>query len=188
MPCKIRTSLLLVTFCLSMDNLDGSSSSEKTYSSSDSENKNPVHGKSKVEEPKQKSRQLQYYHRKTGGKVKRKYTPFRDQENPSRQLKRYHGVAEACSTLPASMDTTGSVERVSETNINEELQIGTTVEILDEETEISRNNFEDEAAFNTSTTSSSEEESDKSFSDTEDTCSVSETESEEWDSDPEEMP
>jgi len=35
-----------------MDNLDSSSSSEKTYSGSESENKNPEHGKSKVEEPK----------------------------------------------------------------------------------------------------------------------------------------
>ena len=101
-----------------MDNLDGSSSSEKTSSSSDSENENPVHGESKVEETKQKSRQLQYYHRKTGGKMKRKYTLFRDQENPSRQLKRYHGVVrEACSTLPASMNTAGSAERISETNM-----------------------------------------------------------------------
>lgn len=168
-----------------MDNLDGSSSSEKTYSSSDSENESPVHGESKVGEPKQKSRQLQYYHRKTKGKMKRKYTPFRDQENPSRQLKRYHGVVEACSNLPASVDTAGSVERRSETDINEEMQIGTTVENQNEEKEISPNNFEDEAAFNTSTTSSSEEESDKSSSDSED--SVSETESEQWDNEPEEM-
>lgn len=169
-----------------MDNLDSSSSSKKTYSGSESENENPEHGKSKVEEPKQTSRQLQYYHRKTGARMKRKYTPFRDQENPSRQLKRYHGIVEACSTLPASMDTAGSVERMSETDINEEMQIGTTVEIQNEEKEISPDNFEDKAAFNTSTTSSSGEESDiESSSDSED--SVSETESEQWDNEPEEM-
>ena len=169
-----------------MDNLDGSSSSEKTSSSSDSENENPVHGESKVEETKQKSRQLQYYHRKTGGKMKRKYTLFRDQENPSRQLKRYHGVVrEACSTLPASMNTAGSAERISETNINEDMQIGTTVEIQNEEKEISPYEFEDEAAFNTSTTSSSAEESGKSFSDSDN--SVSGTESEEWDNEPEDI-
>ena len=138
-----------------MDNLDGSSSSKKTYSSSDSKNENPVHGESKVEEAKQKSRQLQYYHGKTRGKMKRKCTLLRDQENPSRQLKRYHGVVrDACSTFPASMSTTGSVERISETNINEEMQIGTTVKIQNEEKEISRYDFEDEAALNTSTTSS----------------------------------
>ena len=169
-----------------MDNLDGSSSSEKTSSSCDSENENPVHGESKVEETKQKSRQLQYYHRKTGGKMKRKYTLFRDQENPSRQLKRYHGVVrEACSTLPASMNTAGSAERISETNINEDMQIGTTVEIQNEEKEISPYEFEDEAAFNTSTTSSSAEESGKSFSDSDN--SVSGTESEEWDNEPEDI-
>ena len=57
----------------SMDNLDGSSSSEKTYSSSDDENENPGHGESKVKEPKQKSRQPRYYQRKNEGKMKRKY-------------------------------------------------------------------------------------------------------------------
>lgn len=126
----------LITFWLNMDNLDSSSSSEKKYSSSDSENENPVQAESKVEEPKQKSRQLQYYHRKTKGKRKRKCTPFREQENPSRQLKRYHGLVEACSTLPASMDTVGSMERMSETDIDEEIQISTTVEIQNEEKEI----------------------------------------------------
>ena len=65
------------------------------------------------------------------------------------------------------------------------MQIGTTVEIQNEKKEISPINFKDEAVFNTSTTSSSEEESDKSFSDSED--SVSKTESEQWDSEPEEM-
>lgn len=84
------------------------------------------------------------------------------------------------------MDTAGSVERMSETDINEEMQIGTTVEIQNEEKEISPDNFEDEAAFNTSTTSLSGEESDiESSSDSED--SVSETESEQWDNKPEEM-
>lgn len=168
-----------------MDNLDSSSSSEKKYSSSDSENENPVQAKSKVEEPKQKSRQLQYYHRKTKGKMKRKYTPFREQENPSRQLKRYHGVVEACNTLPASMDTAGSMERMSEADIDEEMQISTTAEMQNEE------NFEDEAAFDSSTTSSSEEEGDKSSSDSEDSVysedSASETESEQWDNEPDEM-
>ena len=43
--------------------------------------------------------------------MKRKYTPFRDQKNPSRQLKKYHkDVEAACSTLPVSlMDTAESV-------------------------------------------------------------------------------
>ena len=75
--------------------------------------------------------------------MKRKYTPFREQENPSRLLKRYHGLVEACSTLPASMDTVGSVERMSETDIDEEIQISTTVEIQNEEKEISPDNFGD---------------------------------------------
>ena len=184
--CHVKSGLHLVTFWLSMDNLDSSSSSEKTYPSSESENENPEHGESKVEEPKQKSRQLQYYHRKTGEKMKRKYTPFRDQENPSRQLKRYHGVVEACSTLSASMDTAGSAERMNETDINEEMQIGTIVETWNEEKEVSSDNLEDEAVFNTSTTSSSGEQSDIELSsDSEDT--VSETESEQSDSEPEEM-
>ena len=169
-----------------MDNLDSSSSSEKTYPSSENENENPEHGESKVEEPKQKSRQLRYYHRKTGGKMKRKYTPFRDQENPSRQLKKYHGVVEAYSTLSASMDTAGSAERMNETDINEEMQIGMIVETWNEEKEISSDNLEDEAVFNTSTTSSSGEQSDIELSsDSED--SVSETESEQSDNEPEEM-
>lgn len=117
--------------------------------------------------------------------MKRKYTPFREQENPSRQLKRYHGVVEACNTLPASMDTAGSMERMSEADIDEEMQISTTAEMQNEE------NFEDEAAFDSSTTSSSEEEGDKSSSDSEDSVysedSASETESEQWDNEPDEM-
>lgn len=146
----------------SMDNLDSSSSSEKTYSSSDDENENPGHGESKVKEPKQKSRQLRYYQRKNEGKMKRKYTPFRYQKNPSRLLKKYHkDVEAACSTLPVSlMDTAESVEIMSDTDINEEMKIGMTEEIQDVQNVISSDNFEDEAALNT--TSSSEEESETS--------------------------
>lgn len=160
----------------SMDNLDSSSSSEKTYSSSDDENENPGHGESKVKEPKQKSRQLRYYQRKNEGKMKRKYTPFRDQKNPSRLLKKYHkDVEAACSTLPVSlMDTAESVEIMSDTDINEEMKIGMTEEIQDVQNVISSDNFEDEAALNT--TSSSEEESETSSSASEDRFSQSEQE------------
>ena len=159
-----------------MDNLDSSSSSEKTYSSSDDENENPGHGESKVKEPKQKSRQLRYYQRKNEGKMKRKYTPFRDQKNPSRLLKKYHKDVEvACSTLPVSlMDTAESVEIMSDTDINEEMKIGMTEEIQDVQNVISSDNFEDEAALNT--TSSSEEESETSSSGSEDRFSQSEQE------------
>ena len=41
-----------------------------------------------------RSKQLQYYYRKTADKTKRKYTPFADQENPCKQLKRYHVVTD----------------------------------------------------------------------------------------------
>ena len=126
-----------------MDNLDISSSSENTYSSSDDENENPGHGESKVKEPKQKSRLLRYYHRKNAGKMKRKYTSFRDQKNPSRQLKKYHADVEAaCSTLPVSLiDTAESVEIMRDTDINEEMEIGMTQEIQDDENVISSDNF-----------------------------------------------
>ena len=94
--------------------------------------------------------------------MKRKYTPFRDQKNPSRQLKKYHkDVEAACSTLPVSlMDTAESVEIMSDTDINEDMKIGMTEEIQDVQNVISSDNFEDEAALNT--TSSSEEESETS--------------------------
>ena len=159
-----------------MDNLDSSSSSERTYSSSDDDNENPGHGESKVKEPKHKSRQLRYYHRKNEGKMKRKYTPFRDQKNPSRQLKKYHkDVEAACSTLPVSlMDTAESLEIMSDTDIDEEMKIGMTEEIQDVPNVISSDNFEDEAALNT--TSSSEEESETSSSGSEDRFSQSEQE------------
>jgi len=39
-----------------------------------------------------KSKQLQYYYRRTKDKQKSKYTSFTVQENPSRQLKRYHAT------------------------------------------------------------------------------------------------
>lgn len=39
---------------------------------------------------KRKSKQLQYYYRKTSNRMKRSYIPFKDQVNPSRQLRNYH--------------------------------------------------------------------------------------------------
>ena len=49
---------------------------------------------SKLHNTKKRSKQLRYYHRKTQGRAKRKYTPFSEQDNPSRQLKSYHATKE----------------------------------------------------------------------------------------------
>ena len=54
------------------------------------------------------------------------------------------------------MDTAESVEIMSDTDINEEVKISMTEEIQDVQNVISSDNFEDEAALNTT---SSEEES-----------------------------
>ena len=52
-------------------------------------------------QPKKISKQLQYYYRRTKDKQKRKYRSFTDQENPSRQLKRYHATMANSSGISA---------------------------------------------------------------------------------------
>lgn len=74
------------------------------------------------------------------------------------------------------MDIVGLMERMSEVDIDEEMQISTIVEMQNEE------NFEDEVVFDFSIIFSLEEEGDKLFLDSEDSVysedSVFETESE----------
>ena len=78
-----------------MADFENSSSDENTSLSSDGEDENQLPSvQSKLQDTKKKSKQLRYYHRKTKGRAKRKYTPFSEQENPSRQLKSYHAARE----------------------------------------------------------------------------------------------
>ena len=67
----------------------------------------------KVQTSQKISKQLQYYYRRTEDKQKRKYTPFTDQENPSRQLKRYHATKANSSDIsmdPDASETTSEWE------------------------------------------------------------------------------
>lgn len=54
----------------------------------------------------QNSKQIQYYYRRTKDKQRGKYTPFREQENLRRQLKRYHATRADSSGV--SMDPAAS--------------------------------------------------------------------------------
>ena len=65
---------------------------ESSSSSSGEEELQLLSAQHKVQTSQKISKQLQYYYRRTKDKRKRKYTPFTDQENPSRQLKRYHAT------------------------------------------------------------------------------------------------
>ena len=81
---------------------------ESLSSSSGEEELHLLSAQHKVQ-PKKISKQLQYYYRRTKDKQKRKYRSFTDQENPSRQLKRYHATmanSSGISTDSAACETT----------------------------------------------------------------------------------
>ena len=79
---------------------------ESSSSSSGEEELQLLSAQHKVQTSQKISKQLQYYYRRTKDKRKRKYTPFTDQENPSRQLKRYH--ATKANSSDNSMDPDAS--------------------------------------------------------------------------------
>lgn len=83
------------------------------------------------------------------------------------------------------MNIVGLVERISEININEDMQIGMIVEIQNEEKEIFFYEFEDEVVFNISIIFLLVEESGKLFLDSDN--SVFGMESEEWDNELEDI-
>lgn len=117
-----------------MDDFDNSSSNGNTSLSSDSEDEHQLLSmQSKVQVTKKKSKQLRYYHRKTEGRAKRKYTRFTDQEHPSRQLKRYHATMEGSSEVSTSenddlldMDTNADNESLFNDFEDEEPTLDTT--------------------------------------------------------------
>lgn len=83
-----------------MSDYNDSSSHEGSSLSSDSEGEQQTNAGTSNEGElgtRRKSKQLQYYYRKTAETTKRKYTPFADQENPSKQLKSYHAMKESAS-------------------------------------------------------------------------------------------
>ena len=80
---------------------------ESSSSSSGEEELQLLSAQHKVQTSQKISKQLQYYYyRRTKDKRKRKYTPFTDQENPSRQLKRYRATKANSSDI--SMDPDAS--------------------------------------------------------------------------------
>ena len=88
-----------------MADFENTSSDENTSLISDYEDENQLPSEqSKLHDTQKKSKQLRYYHRKTKGRAKRKYTPFSQQENPRRQLKSYHATKE--DSLQDSVDPT----------------------------------------------------------------------------------
>lgn len=87
-----------------MGDCNDSSSHGDSSLSSDSDGEYQVEsGKTREPQTRKTSKQLRYYYRKTAGRAKRTYTPFADQENPSKQLKCYHAMRE-CETAAASAE------------------------------------------------------------------------------------
>ena len=83
-----------------MGDCNDSSSHRDSSLSSDSDAEYQVEsGKTREPQTRKTSKQLRYYYRKTAGRTKRTYTPFADQENPSKQLKCYHAMKECESAL-----------------------------------------------------------------------------------------
>lgn len=111
-----------------------------------------------------KSKQLRYYHRKTKGRAKRKYTPFSQQENPSRQLKSYHATKEDSlqdSVDPACFETSSE----NDDHAEEEMDVN--------ESRFNQYFEDDEMGMNTT---SSMDDSDESSSLSQDSSSQSESE------------
>jgi len=79
---------------------------ESSSSSSGEEELQLLSAQHKVQTSQKISKHLQYYYRRTKDERKRKYTPFTDQENPSRQLKRYRATKANSSDI--SMDPDAS--------------------------------------------------------------------------------
>lgn len=91
-----------------------SSSHGDSLLSSDSDGEYQVEsGKTREHQTKKTSKQLRYYYRKTAGRAKQLYTPFADQENPSKQLKCYHAMKE-CETAAVLAERDLSLERDDE--------------------------------------------------------------------------
>lgn len=103
-------------------------------------------------EQKKKSKQLQYYYRKTAGRAKRKYECFDEQENPSRQLKRYHNMMKDAASVGSEKSTDSDIDIASEdVDIADDIDFENAV-------------VEDHTVFETASESSSSGESDLSSS------------------------
>ena len=102
-------------------NINNSSSHGDSSLSSDSDGEYQV-GSGKTREPQtgKTSKQLRYYYRKTAGRAKRKYTPFADQENPSKQLKCYHATKECETTAVSAGHALESDDSSDNTRLNDE--------------------------------------------------------------------
>ena len=93
-----------------MGDCNDSSSHGDSSLSSDSDAEYQVEsGKTREPQTRKTSKQLRYYYRKTVGRTKRTYTPFADQENPSKQLKCYHAMKE-CESATVSAEHDFSLE------------------------------------------------------------------------------
>ena len=93
-----------------MGDCNDSSSHGDSSLSSDSDAEYQVEsGKTREPQTRKTSKQLRYYYRKTAGRTKRTYTPFADQENPSKQLKCYHATKE-CESATVSAEHDLSLE------------------------------------------------------------------------------
>ena len=77
---------------------DSSSHGDSSLSSDSDAEYQVEGGKTREPQTRKASQQLRYHCRETAGRTKRTYTPFADQEKPSKQLKCYHAIKECEST------------------------------------------------------------------------------------------
>lgn len=112
---------------------------------------------------KTKSKQLQYYYRKTADRTKRKYTPFSDQQNPSKQLKSYHAMKESSSVVPTEheldQDTSDEVGDENEHMDTDEEHGECTFDHGEDSDELNIESSSDDLSTSASSDSMSESES-----------------------------
>ncbi|KXJ10072.1 hypothetical protein AC249_AIPGENE24891 [Exaiptasia diaphana] len=134
---------------LKMDNEKLKAENEKLLKAIEVEKSNNSFLTTSLEE---KEQQLQYYYRKTAGRAKRKYECFDEQENPSRQLKRYHNMMKDAASVGSEKSTDSDIDIASEdVDISDDIDFENAV-------------VEDHTVFETASESSSSGESDLSSS------------------------
>ena len=87
-------------------------------SSNDEEELQLLSTQQKVRTSQKMSKHLQYFYRRTKDKRKRKYTLFTDQENPSRQLKRYYPTMANSSGVSMDLVASESLPLIIVTTVN----------------------------------------------------------------------
>ena len=144
-----------------MGDCNDSSSHGDSSLSSDSDAEYQVEsGKTREPQTRKTSKQLRYYYRKTAGRTKRTYTPFADQENPSKQLKCYHAMKECESaTVSAEHDLSLEIDDTGDNTIAYDENDGVFDDLQTDADELNMTSSSDDLVTSASHESMSEIES-----------------------------